>query len=76
MIEEYIGIIGAVVLLIAFALLELDKLSRDKISFHILNFIGASLLLVYAFIINSYVFVALNVAWDLFSLYRIIKCLQ
>ena len=70
---EYIGAIGALLLLIAFVLLEFKKISRTTISFHLLNFIGAGLLLIYAYSIKSYIFIALNVIWAFVAIYEVIK---
>ncbi len=68
---EIIGAIGAGMLLVAFALHEFKKLSRGKATFHLLNFIGALLLLGYAYSIRSYIFVVLNLAWAFVAIYEI-----
>lgn len=72
-IFEIIGVIGATILLIAFILLEFKRISRRMISFHLLNFIGSSLLFIYAYLIKSYVFIILNIIWALASIYEIKK---
>jgi len=70
---EYIGALGAGILLIGFGLLEFNKLSRKNSTYHLLNFIGSSLLFGYAYWIGSYVFMALNLMWALVAVYEIQK---
>ncbi|MEE9525231.1 MAG: hypothetical protein V3V78_01330 [Candidatus Woesearchaeota archaeon] len=70
---RYVGALGAGILLIAFALLEFRKLSREKPTFHLLNLIGAILLFGYAYTIKSYIFVILNLAWAFVAIYEIQK---
>ena len=69
----YVGALGAGILLIAFAMLEFKKLSREKATFHLLNFVGSLLLLGYAYVIKSYIFVILNLAWAFVAVYEIQK---
>ena len=70
---RYIGALGAGILFLAFVLLEWNKLSREKIGFHLLNFIGSALLFGYAYSIKSYIFVVLNVLWVFVAVYEIQK---
>ncbi len=73
MIEIYIGTIGAALLLLAFILLEFKKITRTTTTFHLLNLIGSVLLLIYAYLIRSYIFLGLNLIWALVSLYEMRK---
>ena len=69
----YIGALGAGMLLIAFVMLEFKKLSREKATFHLLNFVGSVLLFGYAYAIKNYVFIALNLVWAFVAIYEIQK---
>ena len=70
---EYIGALGAGILFIAFLFLEFNKLSREKIGFHLLNFMGSDLLFGYAYTLKNYVFIVLNVLWAFVAVYEIQK---
>lgn len=67
-INILVGAIGAVVLLIAFVLEEIHKLSDESIVYDALNFIGAALLAVYAYLLQSIPFLILNTIWSLVAL--------
>jgi hypothetical protein len=63
-----IGIIGGSIILIAFLLNQIGKLKREFFIYDFLNFIGALLLSIYAYLIESYPFMVLNGIWTIFSL--------
>ena len=68
-----LGILGAILLLLAFIMLELKILAREKYHFHILNLAGSLLLGFYAYGIGSIIFIALNIIWAGVAVYEIIK---
>ncbi len=56
-----IGIVGMIILLIAFALEMYNKIDKKK--YRILNIVGSFLLLIYAIDNNSFPFIVLETAW-------------
>ncbi len=67
-----IGGAGALILLLAFFLNESHKINQDSLSYDLLNFIGAVLLVSYAFILKSTPFLVLNSIWALVALRDIV----
>ncbi|MBT4805752.1 hypothetical protein HON71_06275 [Candidatus Woesearchaeota archaeon] len=77
MIDLIIGIVGMTFILVAFILDEfIQKFNQNTIQYNLLNIIGAGLLTYYAFSLNSWPFMVLNIVWLVvagFKLTRIIK---
>ncbi len=63
-----IGYIGALVLLVAFLLNQIGRWKTQDFEYDFINLIGAALLSVYAWQINSMPLIILFVIWSLFSL--------
>ena len=57
------GILGAALILLAFILNEFDVINKDMLSYSLLNFLGALILVIYAYLIESYPFMILNLVW-------------
>jgi hypothetical protein len=68
-----LGIIGILLILIAFILENTGKGGKDEINYNILNLIGSLFLFLYAYSTNSVIFMVLNLIWVLISIYFIIK---
>lgn len=71
-----IGATGALIILISFILNEIHKLDRDSLIYDIANFIGGSLLAVYAYLLSSIPFLILNIVWTIVALRDIILDLK
>lgn len=71
-----IGTIGATLILIAFLLVQLNKLDVHSFIYNVINFIGSILLIIYAVLGMSYPFIILNSVWALFSLKDIVSKLM
>ncbi len=71
--ELIVGSIGLVCLLLAFILNSFKQIGRESYMYNMLNFIGAFLLVYYAFTLNSIVFIILESIWGLVALYMISK---
>jgi len=71
--EEWINGIGVTMILLAFVLLTLKKLSADSIVYKLLNFIGAGLACIGAWMVGVKAFVILEATWSLVALYSILK---
>jgi ABC-type dipeptide/oligopeptide/nickel transport system permease component len=65
------GSSGLFMLLLAFILESIGKLSHESYIYHTLNFIGAFILAYYAITLGSMVFLFLEIAWGMFSLYKL-----
>lgn len=71
-----VGIVGMVVVLIAYTLNQLGRLDEGHVVYDALNFIGALLLMAYAFSIEGWPFFMLNAVWGAvagYDLYRRFK---
>lgn len=66
---DFFGAIGLALLLIAFYLNASKKIKRATLTYNSMNFFGALILTVYAYLINAFVFLALNAFWTLTALY-------
>ncbi|MBT6774598.1 hypothetical protein HOA91_04465 [Candidatus Woesearchaeota archaeon] len=77
MIDLIIGIVGMTFILVAFILDEfIQKFNQNTIQYNLINIIGAGLLTYYAFSLNSWPFLILNIVWLVvagFKLTRIIR---
>ena len=67
-----IGIIGLVLILLAFALNLFHKLSPKSRMYSFLNVLGAGALAYYAFYLNSIPFLLLQIVWGALSLIKLI----
>lgn len=67
-LTEILGITGAALVLVAFAMNQSNKWTNDSYNYDLTNFIGSAMLLLYGLILETYPFVALNAIWALFSL--------
>ena len=72
-ISLLVGAIGGVMVLIAFILSSLGKLSRFTYRYMALNGIGAALLIYYAIISKSTIFIFLNIIWVSVEIYYLIR---
>jgi hypothetical protein len=72
-LSNWIGTIGVTVLLIAFALNILKKITPESKVYLSLNIIGAALAGISSYMINFWPFVILESVWVLASLMALIK---
>lgn len=70
---DLIGSIGVTILLIAFLLNVLNKISRSGIVYIFLNIIGAGLACLASWMIDYLPFVILEATWALVSIFALIK---
>lgn len=73
---DWIGTLGVVLLLIAFALNITKKISAESPLYLGLNVVGSGLAGLSSFIINFWPFVILEAVWMIASLVALIKSLQ
>jgi hypothetical protein len=55
---------------------QVNKLKNNNIYYDFGNFIGAALLVVYGYLLESYPFLILNSVWAIFSLRDVVKYFQ
>jgi hypothetical protein len=66
-----IGVVGMVLLLTAFALNLLRKLTHDSVTYIVLNILGAGISTYYAYTLDAYPFIMLEATWALFAIYKL-----
>ncbi|MEL4455233.1 CBU_0592 family membrane protein [Lutimonas vermicola] len=70
---DWIGFIGVFQILLAYMLNVLGKISKDDISFMLLNLIGAGMACYASILMNYMPFVVLEGIWAIVSLISLIK---
>jgi hypothetical protein len=71
----FIGILGMLMILVAFAMNLFKKMKIDDISYNVLNFAGGGLLAYYAMVLASIPFLILQLVWAFFALYKLVMIL-
>lgn len=64
---DFFGSIGLLLLLSAFVINQCKKIPRRTFIYNGLNFIGAGILTIYSYYIDSIVFLVLNIIWVIIS---------
>ena len=76
MITLILGIVGMLLILIAFILDEfVKKFNQNTIQYNVFNIIGSGLLAYYAFVSSVWPFLILNIIWFLTAGYKLIRIL-
>lgn len=70
------GAIGIILILLAYFLLQKEKLSDDDHSYNLLNLIGAICTAIYSTYYKAWFSVILNVVWMIIALLDLIKNLK
>jgi len=68
-----IGAVGASIILVAYLLELFEHVSSENKLFLIANIIGSVALVYYAWLLESSIFMIINVVWALGSLYELVK---
>jgi len=77
MINLIIGITGMSFILLGFILDEFfKKWNQDTVQYNVLNIIGSLLLIYYAYTLNSWPFLILNVVWFIVAGYKLVRILK
>jgi hypothetical protein len=77
MINLIIGITGMSFILLGFILDEFfKKWNQDTVQYNVLNIIGSLLLIYYAYTLNSWPFLILNVVWFIVAGYKLIRIIK
>lgn len=68
MITQLISVVGAVLILLAFTLLQMRKIPSESYAYQIMNFAGGAALLYVALVEYQVGFILLEGAWTILSL--------
>ena len=71
-INDWIGFIGVAILLAAFLMNLLNKLSKDSLAYIVLNIVGAGMACLASWLIHYIPFVVLEATWTIVSLIALI----
>jgi hypothetical protein len=71
--NDYIGFAGVSILLLAFLLNLMGKITQDSLSYILLNILGAALAGIASWLINYTPFVILEGVWTIVSLFALVK---
>lgn len=70
-----IGMIGVVMVLVAYLLLQVDKLSQDSVIFSLSNFVGSILILVSLYFTWNLASGVIEIAWLIISTFGLGKAI-
>ncbi len=73
---DWIGFVGVSLILIAYVLNVLGKLSNNNLWFIILNLVGAGMACLASVLMNYWPFIILEAVWTLVSFLSLIKYMQ
>ena len=74
--EQLIQIIGAILILVAFAAAQFGHLDQRSVAYLVLNLIGAAILAVLAAVEQQFGFLLLEGVWSLVSLWSLVEELR
>ncbi|HPF45285.1 MAG: hypothetical protein KDF58_04445 [Alphaproteobacteria bacterium] len=75
-IFDFIGLIGVLLILVAYALIQLDRVDVKHISYSVMNAVGAGLILISLSIDFNLSAAVIEGAWLVISLFGIIRAYQ
>lgn len=73
---DYIGLIGVLMILVAYALIQVDRLDVKHISYSVMNAAGSGLILISLYIDFNLSAAVIEGAWLIISLYGIVRAFQ
>jgi len=74
--HNVVGIIGVLLVLLAYFLIQTGRLSADVLSYSVLNGLGASLILFSLYFEFNLPSAAIELAWLFISIYGVIRCVR
>ena len=72
-VNDYIGSAGVLILLIAFLLNLMNKISKDGLPYILMNVLGGALACLASYLIHYFPFVILEATWTIVSLIALAK---
>jgi len=74
--DQVVQVAGALLILIAFAGLQMGRISAESRLYLVLNLVGSAILAVLAFIGSQWGFVLLETAWAIVSAWALVRILS
>jgi hypothetical protein len=74
-INDLLGFTGVAILLAAYLLHQLNKLSKDGLTYILMNIIGAGLACLASYLINYVPFIILEATWTVVSIASLVRLL-
>jgi uncharacterized membrane protein len=75
-VSDYIGLIGVLLVLIAYTMLQLGYLNPKDFSYSLMNLVGSIFLLVSLYFHWNFASVVIEVVWFLISIYGVYKSIS
>jgi hypothetical protein len=72
-LSDWIGSLGVTILLLAFVLILINKISKEGTAYLLMNLIGSGLACIASYLIHYMPFIILELAWMLASLFGLWK---
>lgn len=73
---NYLGVFGVFLVLLAYILLQIDKMKASWVSYSLLNLVGSGLILISLYYYWNLASGIIEIAWFIISLYGLIKTLH
>ncbi|MEP6747627.1 MAG: hypothetical protein ABJB86_07870 [Bacteroidota bacterium] len=74
-INDLLGFSGVAILLVAYLLHQLNKMSKDGLAYILMNIIGAGLACLASYLINYVPFIILEATWTVVSIASLVRLL-
>lgn len=71
-----IGVTGVVLVLVAYLLLQIDRMSQDGIFYSLFNFVGSILILYSLFFFWNLASFVIEISWLIISTYGLVKAIK
>lgn len=71
--DQLVSAIGAALILLAFWLLQAERVGAEQPSYQLMNLVGAALLAAAALVTEAWAFVVLNTVWALVALWALAR---
>lgn len=71
--DQLVAAIGAALILLAFWLLQAERVGAEQPSYQLMNLVGAALLAAAALVTEAWAFVVLNTVWALVALWALAR---
>ena len=73
---NFLGITGVILILIAYTLLQIGKMSAESVSYSLLNALGAVLILISLYFYWNLASGVIEIAWLIISTYGLVKAIR
>jgi predicted membrane-bound mannosyltransferase len=74
--HNVVGLVGVVIIILAYFLLQTGRLSREILAFSLMNALGSSLILYSLYFEFNLPSAVIELVWLLISIYGVIRCVR